>query len=73
VNVTATTAALTPGWLPGPPPHLAPWAESIDRGVCAESACEHCGNAGLDYRPEHCGRRYRAWAVCAGCGQATEF
>lgn len=73
MNATATTTALTPGWLPGPPPHLAAWAEAVDRQVCAEAACEGCGHAGLEYRPEHCGRCYKAWAVCPACGAAEEF
>jgi hypothetical protein len=63
-------------YLPGPPPWLRAECVEIDRQVCAGGSCERCGHAGLLYRPFHKpeGRgQYRAFAVCPGCGDWSEF
>jgi hypothetical protein len=61
---------------PGPAPWLRVEAVEIDRQVCADSACDRCGHAGLLYKPyHHCrGRRaYVAYSVCPSCGDWVQF
>jgi hypothetical protein len=64
-------------YTPGRPPWLTDRAVRIDREVCRRAACERCGRKGLRY---HSGwhvsgvrHRYRAYAVCPGCGHWAEF
>ena len=61
------------GYRPGPPAGLTEEAGRIDAEACLEMLCPHCRAAGLDYRPYHKGRSYRALAVCKRCGFAEEF
>jgi hypothetical protein len=61
------------GFQPGPPPSLCRDAQRIDREVCKEASCDDCSQQGLEYQPFHCGREYRALAVCPACGEAFEF
>lgn len=48
-------------------------AALIDQNVCESSACSDCGHIGLEYKPFTKVGSYRAFAVCPGCGKATEF
>lgn len=66
------------GWTPG----VAPDAEAaaIDRTVCDESTCDACGHTGAAYLPAMqsdprpgCAPKYRAFAICRGCGSHREF
>jgi hypothetical protein len=52
------------GWIDGP---------GLDRAICAEARCEHCGTRGLTYRPFTAPGSYRAFACCPACGAADEF
>lgn len=54
-----------------------PWI-GIDAEVAQTSACEVCGEKGMEYHPfsrHEEGRRpsYRAVAACPHCGHAAEF
>jgi hypothetical protein len=64
---------LADGFQPGPPPSLCRDAQRIDREVCQEARCDECGHRGLDYRPYHSSRSYRALAVCPACNNTFEF
>lgn len=72
MNTTDLTFTTTI-WLQGAPARVGLLAQEIDREVLRDAECEECGTVGLEYRPEHQGRRYRALAVCPCCQCATEF
>lgn len=61
------------GYDPGPP--RGSFAGEIDRTVCASAHCDHCGHAGLTYRPftSRALVSYRAYAQCPVCLFAIEF
>jgi hypothetical protein len=60
-------------YTPGRPPWLTAEAARIDRAVCADSTCERCGRAGLEWYPAYrtAGPRpqYAAYAACPACGE----
>jgi hypothetical protein len=60
----------------GPPPWLRVEALDVDRETCADGTCDRCGHAGMACHPYHrpgVRRAYRAYAVCPGCGDWSEF
>ena len=72
------SAMAADGWKQSPPPDR--FAEKIDKDVAAESTCDACDHVGGHYVPfvqsdPQVGRTpaYRAFSVCNGCGNASEF
>jgi hypothetical protein len=65
-------ALLNDGYIERPP---SAGVAAIDAAVCAAATCEQCGRIGLDYRPywRRQPHSYRAFGVCAACGEAREF
>lgn len=81
VTATARLSAVlhAQGFRQGPPGHLSPEAEAIDRAACHETACPECLDltgepVALDYRPYYhpATGSYRALACCRKCGFSEE-